>query len=71
MFWIGSSVSPQLLADLFGIDDIANLNAHLVSCFIFLPVVIIGTNKNSNVDQFARATDTVFYASTEHLGTSP
>lgn len=30
MIWIGGSVSPQVLIDLFGVDDINNVNPRMV-----------------------------------------
>ena len=36
IFWVGGSVSPKLLQDLFGVDDINALNPHLVNILILL-----------------------------------
>jgi len=41
VFWIGSSVSPQILSDLFGVDDVSAVNPRMVrffciACFFFL-----------------------------------
>ena len=37
MIWVGSSVSPQVLIDLFGVDDINNVNPRTVR--LSFPVV--------------------------------
>jgi len=34
MIWIGSSVSPQVLLDLFGVDDINQVNPRAVRMVI-------------------------------------
>lgn len=31
IFWVGASASPQLLIDLFGVDDIKSIDTHVVS----------------------------------------
>ena len=33
VFWIGSSVSPQILSDLFGVDEVNAVNPHMVRLF--------------------------------------
>jgi hypothetical protein len=30
VIWVGSSVSPQILRDLFGVDDVNAVNPHMV-----------------------------------------
>jgi protein transport protein SEC24 len=39
IIWVGSSAAPQLLTDLFGIDDIMNINPYLVSPKSFIPLL--------------------------------
>lgn len=31
IFWVGASTSPQILLDLFGVDDVHAVDAHMVS----------------------------------------
>lgn len=33
MIWIGTSASPQLLLDLFGVDDLVQVDPRMVSHF--------------------------------------
>ena len=35
ILWIGAGASPQLLLDMFGVDDFVNLDPHLVSPCLF------------------------------------
>jgi protein transport protein SEC24 len=51
MIWVGGSVSPQVLIDLFGVDDINNVNSRMVR--LSFPVVKPGfSNKRPFVPQF-------------------
>jgi hypothetical protein len=36
ILWLGASVSPQILNDLFGVDDLADLDARMVRLFLLL-----------------------------------
>ena len=44
IIWVGSSVSPQLLSDLFGVDDVANIDPYLVSSAFPLPWISLIVN---------------------------
>ena len=43
IFWVGSSASPQLLNDLFGVDDINSINPYMVHLFPLRSFLTLGS----------------------------
>ncbi len=63
IFWIGISVSPQILLDLFAVDDIMNLDIHMVCSLPGLKIYILTCPLEAEV---ACPTDTTVIASAQH-----
>ena len=65
MIWVGNSVSPQVLLDLFGVDDINLVNPKTVGWSPLRPIVHLELNLRSPVGH-PRIGQHVVYPGQEH-----